>query len=90
MVIEADFICFIFIIFYIFYLFKYILFILSQCFLFICNYKISCNMKNGPLFWNISKLRGKEDESEMYDMLIENLDSKYLQKEKDSTLNLKM
>lgn len=90
MVIEADFICFIFIIFYIFYLSKYILFILSQCFLFIYNYKISCNMKDDPLYWNVSKLRAKEDESEMYDMLIDNLDSKYLQKEKDSALSLKM
>lgn len=47
-------------------------------------------MKDGPLYWNISKLRAKEDESEIYDMLIDNLDSKYLQKEKDSALSLKM
>lgn len=47
-------------------------------------------MKDDPLYWNVSKLRAKEDESEMYDMLIDNLDSKYLQKEKDSALSLKM
>lgn len=35
-------------------------------------------------------MRAKEDESEMYDMLRDNLDSKYLQKEKDSALSLKM
>lgn len=47
-------------------------------------------MKDGPFYCNVSKLRAKEDESEMYDMLIDNLDSKYLQKEKDSALSLKM
>lgn len=47
-------------------------------------------MKDGPLYWNVSKLRAKGDESEMYDVLIDTLDSKYLQKEKDSTLSLKM
>lgn len=39
-------------------------------------------MKDGPFYWNISKLRAKEDESEMYDMLIDNLDSKYLQRKR--------
>lgn len=47
-------------------------------------------MKDGPLYWNVSKLRAKGDESEMYDVLIDTLDSKYSQKEKDSTLSLKM
>lgn len=47
-------------------------------------------MKDDPLYWNVSKLRAKEDESEMYDMLIDTLDSKHLQKEKDSALSLKM
>lgn len=47
-------------------------------------------MKNVILSWNISKLRTKGDDSQMYGVLTDTVDCKYLQKKKDSSLNLKM